>query len=558
MKKFLVIVLTTVMSIGLAWSQVDESKKEYFHALDSVMSLTETNPTAALELCKQIQEKWGLASDLMYCKGACYFYMQNYEAASMEFAHGASLWKKDDYFRIGAYYRALAAILQEVGDYSNAIKQVNKGIKQDKKYYTLYYMRGECYQELEQYKKAISDFKKASADEDLFCDAKAGIALCYANLGNIAQAKKALEESIARNTYHAESRRLRAMIALSEARFENFIDDYMLFMQINKPTSPTNIFGLCRNKKYHDYAMHYAEEILKGQSDSIGEAYWEWAIGNIEINYGNEPEMWRHAQKAREMNPGNIMLDTKICQQYAIHYNSIEDLDNLLIIIDTLIARDDENDYKIHTARGKLLEKQKKYEEAIVSYEKALEMIIDDKEDKKWVLYQLANIYHKQLKDADKTIACYDSLLALDPEATSTMYQVAKIYMQMKKDTAKANEIFNSIIEIEKDIEDYTNAYSQFAFAQLGRFEEAEAFQKKIDEFIEKADKLMKGVLYYNAACLYSIISKEDLAIERLMSAIDEGIGTCDMLKTDEDFKNIRESDGFKAIEKMVCLAEEE
>lgn len=558
MKKFLVLVIAAVVSIGATRGQVDESKKEYFHALDSVLSLTETDPVAALELCKQIQEKWGISSDLMYCKGASYVYMQNYEAASMEFALGASSWKKDDYFRIGAYYRALAAILQDIGDYDNAIKQINKGIKADKKYYNLYYMRGECYQNMANYKKAIPDFKKACLDENLFCDAKAEIALCHASLGNIPSAKKVLEESLARDTYHAESRRMRAMIALTEARFEDFIDDYLLFMQINKPTSPSYIFELCEEKKYHDYAMHYAAEILEGQSDSLGKAYWEWVVGAIEINSGNETEMWKHTQRAKTLNPGIEMLDTKILYQYATHYNATDNLDSLLVVLDTLIARDARNkddNYALLTAKGRVLQKQKKFSEAVAAYENALRMGIFE-DDKKTTYFRIANICQYELLDADKALAYYDSLLAIDKSLTAIIYQVGKINLDMKHDTVKANKNFESIIELEKDMQLSSNSYSQFALAQMGRFAEAEAFQKRLDEYANTAKE--KSGMAYNAACLYSLIGKTDIAIEKLMEAMDAGELSCQQMKDDKDFNNIRENESYKAIEKMICLAEEE
>lgn len=558
MKKFWVIVLMAAMSIGLAKGQTDESKKEYFMHLDSMMTMAESDPLAALNLGKQIQERWGLASDLMYCEGVCHVYMKDYDKAGALFLFGASSWKKDDYYRIGAYYKAIVAVFMEIDDYQNALRYANKGIKKDKNFYILYYQRGECHKILGNYKKAIADFKKACKNDDCFSDAKASMALCYASMGNMAAGAKALEESLERDYYHGESRRLRALFALSNKNFEAFLDDYMLYMQIDKPIEPMYIFDVCEEKKNHDYAIRYAKEILQGQEDSLDIAYWEWVTSMIEIRGGNEAEMWKHAQRAREMNPGNITLDTKIWQQYAIHYSTNDELDNLLIALDTIIAREGEDNYKLHDTRGDVLRQQKRYEEAVASYEKALAMGIDNQDSKKWILYKMANIYGKELKDADKTIACYDSLLVIEPTATSTMYQMAKIYLRMKKDTIKANEILNRIIEIEKDIEDLTNAYSQFAFAQMGRFAEAEAFQKRMDEYVEKADKTMKGVLYYNAACLYSIIGKEDLAIEKLMSAIDEGIGTCETLKSDEDFNNIRENDSFKAIEKLVCTAEEE
>ena len=559
MKKVFIIVFMAMMAIVSANCQEYDPKSEYHHLLDSALDLTMQDSHLALKMTEEMAAKYGWNSDLYFIKGLCCIQSKLFVIAEPCFEAGIKEWKKDDYFRIGAFYKTLTALYTTDGRMDDALKTISKGIKRDKSYLNLYMQRGNIYSELSKYKKAIADYKKASADEDMFCDAMAQVAVCYASMHKMEEGKKAVEESLKQNKYHGESRRLKALFELTDYNIEGFIDNYLMYMQISMPLSPDHIYDFLEDKDYYKYEMDYAKSILESKSDSIEIAYWEYIISTMESHIDKDDEMWAHAQRAREMNPGNALLDTKIWQQYAIHYDANDELDSLVVALDTLIARDNDNNYKLNSTRGDVLRKLKRYEEAIASYEKALEMGIDNLDDKEWIFYRMANIYHKELKDADKTIACYDSILVIEPQATSTMYQIAKIYIQMKNDTAEANKIYNKIIEKEKGIKyDYTNAYSQFAFAQLGRYAEAEAFQKKIDEFTEEANELMKGVMYYNAACLYSIIGKEDLAIEKLMSAIDEGIGTCETLTNDDDFNNIRENYSFKAILKMLCTAEEE
>jgi len=561
MKRVLILVLLAAVSVGLVHGQKDEQKKEYFTMLDSALDLAGENNYAAALLCNELENRYGGTSDILLLRGILLSYGNDLDGAFKLFKKGSEIWKKDAYFRVGVFYKAMANILMQIGDAQNAIEVASKGIKRDKKFYILYYQRGECYHELGQYKKAIADYKKSCEDKDYFCDAMAEIAMCYAEQGNAAEASKALEKSLHENNYHGESRRLKALIALSKYDFEGFIDDYLMYMQINKPTEPMYIFGICEDKKYYDYALGYAKEILEGQEDSLNVAYWEWVISKIEISTGNESEMWKHAQRAKEMNPGNTTLDTKIWFQYATHYSINDDMENLLVALDTLIIRDSisqDGNYNLHTLKARILKKQNRYNEAVTSYKNALKMGIEDQDERKVVFYNLADLYVEQLKDATKAIEYFDSVLVIDPSMTPVMYQKGKAYQKMAKDTAKAFEVFEQIIRIESEKDEVGNDnYTQFALAQMGRFEEAEAFQKRVDDYAATADAEKKIGLSYNAACLYSIIGKKDIAVEKLMDAMNEGILSCQQMKDDEDFDNIRETEGYKAIEKMICSAEE-
>lgn len=565
MRKLLVIVFASVLTLSSAYCQADDSKKEYYQLVDSVLEIAGTNSDAALKITDEMFEKYSLNSDICFLRGLIYVYMGDYPLASIQFENGCNLWKKEDFFRIGAFYKALTTLYSTMDMPAKALQVVNKGIKLDKNYSILYMQRGDLYASAGYTKKAIANYKKACNDDDLYCDAKSKIAMLYAETGNIQAGKNAIEESLKHNKYHGESRKINALFALSENNIEGFIDDYMMYMQIQMPTSIDYLFDISKEKQYYDYEMNYAKSILESKEDSIEKAYWEYIIGMIESSVNNNDEMWVHAQNAKALNPGNEMLAHQIEYLYATHYNINDDYANVLISLDTLLSHVTENNMNetcyLYIKKGEVLSRMGKKSEAAIEYEQAVKAgaNLEASSLKRSLFYSLSHIYSRDLNEPTKAITYCDSILAFEPNLTSIIYQKGKIYLTMIKDTTKAYEMFKQIIKIEQKNQ-LVNAgsYTQFALAQMGRFAEAEAFQKQLDELIEKADKTMKGVFYYNAACLYSIIGKSEKAIEKLMSAIDEGIGTCETLTGDEDFDNIRERDEFKAIQKMVCTAEEE
>jgi len=565
MKKVLIIVLMAVMAIGYANCQVDDAKKEYLLLLDSAYELATQNSDAALQITEELATKYGWNSDIYFIRGMAYVNAGLYPLAVPYLENGCKEWKKDDFFRVGAFYKVLSAIYLEMEMDDKALQAVSNGIKRDKSYYILYYIRGDIYSDQSNHKKAIADYKKACADEDYFCDAKAKMAVCYAQMDNMKEARKAIDESLKQNKYHGESRRLKALFALSDENIEGFIDEYMLYMQIDMPTSPDYIYEIIEDKQYYDYGMNYAKSILESKSDSIDIAYWEYIISQMESTVGKDDEMWVHAQRARAMNPGNKMLDHQIEYIYASHYNINEDYVNVVTSLDSLISYvGEENSETLYllTAKGKTLSQMKRMEDAAAVFEKAVAVgtKIGANPFRMMTLYfRLAELYHKELNEPDKAIAYYDSMLVITPTSSPILYQKGKVYQRMKHDTVKANEVFAQIVEIESKSDSLDNdSYAQFALAQMGRYDEAEAYQKRLDEYAASANADNKQGMAYNAACLYSIIGKPDMAIEKLMEAMDAGELDCEAMKNDEDFNNIRENNGYKAIEKVICSAEED
>ncbi len=106
----------------------------------------------------------------------------------------------------------------------------------------------------------------------------------------------------------------------------------------------------------------------------------------------------------------------------------------------------------------------------------------------------------------------------------------------------EALKAFDKAIELKPD---YADAWYNkgIVLSKLNRLDEAlKAFDKAIELKPDYADA------WYNKACAYSIKKDKEKALINLYKAIELDANGKNKAKTDKDFKNLWEEDGFKKI----------
>ena len=142
------------------------------------------------------------------------------------------------------------------------------------------------------------------------------------------------------------------------------------------------------------------------------------------------------------------------------------------------------------------------FEEAHAHFSVALQAAPDDEE----VHYNLGNLYKTEGRFDDAAKA-YKRALSLQPGLTDAINNLAGIYI-IKGDHDKALQMYMNMIDREPD----------------------------------------NFVAYYNLACMYARQSKVDESINWLEQAVKRGFNDWDVLKTDKDLENIKDSSYFKAL----------
>ena len=110
----------------------------------------------------------------------------------------------------------------------------------------------------------------------------------------------------------------------------------------------------------------------------------------------------------------------------------------------------------------------------------------------------------------------------------------------------EANAQFQKVLELASDPKnDFEVNMKGRALLGLG---DMAAMQRTIDEgFIKFPGNVM---IYYQAACLYSLAKDEQKALEWLELALEKGLKDFSLIQVDYDLDNIRQSPAFKALMK--------
>jgi len=220
-----------------------------------------------------------------------------------------------------------------------------------------------------------------------------------------------------------------------------------------------------------------------------------------------------------------------------------------------------------YVEKGDALLSEKRYEDAIAAYNKAVK--IEPEKAVAWFWLGIANYKVKRYKDA---IACYDKALELKPDyhqawrdrgvALGILRQHQEAFIsfdkatQFKKDDVVAwlnrglaleelEEYDMAIASFDKVIDLKPDSYKAwnhrgYSLVRLGRDEEALlCFDKALSIQPDYANA------YYNKAACYALQRKVELAVENLHTAIDLNPSYKEDAETDIDFDEIAQDKRF-------------
>ena len=193
-----------------------------------------------------------------------------------------------------------------------------------------------------------------------------------------------------------------------------------------------------------------------------------------------------------------------------------------------------------YSALGLSYFSKKSMDEAITSTKKAIEL-----DPANFVSYWiLGRIYHTTDRDSE-AIDLYKKALELNPDFHSAYGDLRMIYERLGE-KEKYKEILDKLLELfpkylSKHPDDArSHIYYATDLAQVGRNEEAKVEVVKGLE-LSPGDPLM----LYNAACCYSRMGENKLAVEALKNSMTAGLEDYEWIKRDPDVEGIRNDPGY-------------
>ncbi len=175
------------------------------------------------------------------------------------------------------------------------------------------------------------------------------------------------------------------------------------------------------------------------------------------------------------------------------------------------------------------------YDAAIQGFSKAIELEPNNVGlyyQRGWV-YEFANRPEEALSD-------YNTAISIEPNNWFVYVNRGRLLSEIKR-KSESKKDFNLILENCTTIESQGN-YRQYALFYLGKeLEAADWMQKIIKQYPTKEN-------YYDAACLYSLMNKKELALEYLELAFRNGYKNFIHCEVDRDLKNIKKLPAFRIL----------
>ncbi len=185
---------------------------------------------------------------------------------------------------------------------------------------------------------------------------------------------------------------------------------------------------------------------------------------------------------------------------------------------------------------GNVLNNLQRYQEALASYDQALEL----KPDKDQAWNNRGNVLD-DLQRYQEALASYDKALELNPDDDRAWYNRGNVLRKLQR-YEEAIVSYDKALELNPD-DDQAWYNRGIVLDDLQRYQEAIASYDKALELNPDKDQA-----WYNKSCVYSLQRNCDLAIENLAHAINLNPECREDAKTDSDFDNIREEPRFKAL----------
>ncbi len=286
--------------------------------------------------------------------------------------------------------------------------------------------------------------------------------------------------------------------------------------------------ALASEGKLDDAIAHY-REALRIRPDFVK---WHYKLANALASEGRSGEAISEYEEALKRDPDYVEAHVSLGNALASEGRPGEAIDHYK---EALRIRPDSEE--AHNNLGVALVRKGKVDEALYHFREALRINPDYADART----NLGRVLDTRLKPINKGIAKIEEALETNPDDPVLHYNLGRLY-ERKGGLDEATGQYKKALSIQPGFIPALNSLALVYTAKM-QYDMAISMFKRIISLRPDAS----GV-YYNIACVFAMEKRKKDSIEWLKKAINRGYNNWEMIKTDEDLKNIRDSSYYREL----------
>lgn len=435
--------------------------------------------------------------------------------------------KKDKEYKSFAFYKR-AGIYVALEDSEKALRDFTSAIAlhPDEDYYS---ERAQVYYELEQYDLADSDYR-------MMLSLDAHNAMAYMGLGRNHIAKGEYQSATERFDYvislypeYSSGYSFRAEARMMLKDYSGASSDVAKALSIDGDNKAFHLMQMLADSSFTNISVRIKSYAVQEPNNY----YWPYCLGIVNETVHRYKEAIEYYEKSAKLDTDDI-----IYARLSSCYEELGDWKMAKSYIDKAIDLDPKY-FKYQLSKADIYYQSGDIKSGVA----VLDDFIDSNPDFYYGYYR-RGWFKDNLGDVDGAIDDYTTSIELNPEYTYAYMSRGKMYL-LKGDSKKAESDFNETIR--RDSIPESNSAVEYALFYLGRKDDAKVWMQKVIE----SDPDDAGV-YYDAACLYSLMGEIDASISYLETSLLKGYRNIHHIMTDDDLDNIR---GEKRYQELIKVS---
>ena len=489
---------------------------EYENALEYFGREINDNPKAALSL---------------YYRAIIYNYQDQNSFALKDINTAIKYFSSKEKEMLSGAHRLRGDIYYKIDNYEKTFEDYSIALKLSPNDPEIYIDRAQIFFDLKQYSQAEADYRQALKIDESLEIPYAGLGRNYINQKKYIEAEKVLNQLIKLSPDYTEGYKFRARVYFEQNKFEEAIEDiFYCFLLDEKDKGVRSLFLKYSEKNYSLAFSKVNAQIFSTPEKEL----WYFVRAQLfegKYNYRAAISDYTKLMELSDIdNKADLLSYRAECYSNAgLYEQSISDYSEAISI--------DSTDAYYYGNRGDAKRLMGNYNGAIEDFTKAIE--VEPRES--WFYYRRGWIEEEFLKNNEAGLNDYNEAISINKEYAYTYLKRGRLYEVKLNNPIKAKEDYKSILLLDTIVLQSGNC-RQYALFHLGRGDEAILWLNKIIEQYPTEGN------YYDAACLYSLMNKQNEALAKLKQSFENGYRDFIHLADDDDLDNIRNLSEFKTL----------